>query len=478
MNKKAKVVIDLEEKVLNTICKYNMIDKGDNIVLGLSGGHDSIVLLHMLLYAQKKLSFNLILAHVNHGVRGEDALRDEMFVRHLSKRLDLQYFSTKVDMIGVAKEKNISEEEAGRELRYDFFRSIIKKLGKGKIAVAHNRKDQAETLIMRIMRGTGIDGLKGMDFKIGDIIRPILDIDRWEIEKYIEDNNIETVLDRTNLETIYTRNKVRLELIPYIEKNFNPNIIDTLFRLSENAKLDSEFLEKYTNDRYESSLKRRTDKSKVFDYNIFKDEELSIKKRIIRKSIENLNNSLQGIEHIHISSVIELFSRKETGKMINLPNDIVARISYDDLIIEKNKENESNSFDSLENNLIIGENILKEHNVELTLEVFNKKNIVLEKQSKNVKYFDYDKIIDGIFIRKRKPGDRFVPFGMKGSKKLKDYFIDEKVPRQLREKIPLLVDGKNIIWVIGYRTNEIYKVDENTKTILKIKYKNKETWED
>ncbi|MGO1469418.1 MAG: tRNA lysidine(34) synthetase TilS [Tissierella sp.] len=468
----------MEEKVLNTICKYNMIDKGDNIVLGLSGGHDSIVLLHMLLYAQKKLSFNLILAHVNHGVRGEDALRDEMFVRNLSKRLDLQYFSTKVDMIGVAKEKNISEEEAGRELRYDFFRSIIKKLGKGKIAVAHNRKDQAETLIMRIMRGTGIDGLKGMDFKIGDIIRPILDIDRWEIEKYIEDNNIETVLDRTNLETIYTRNKVRLELIPYIEKNFNPNIIDTLFRLSENAKLDSEFLEKYTNDRYESSLKRRTDKSKVFDYNIFKDEELSIKKRIIRKSIENLNNSLQGIEHIHISSVIELFSRKETGKMINLPNDIVARISYDDLIIEKNKENEFNSFNSLEKNLIIGENILKEHNVELTLEVFNKKDIVLERQSKNVKYFDYDKIIDGIFIRKRKPGDRFVPFGMKGSKKLKDYFIDEKVPRQLREKIPLLVDGKNIIWVIGYRTNEIYKVDENTKTILKIKYKNKETWED
>lgn len=471
------MVSDLEEKVLNTIYKYKMIEEGENVVLGLSGGHDSIFLLHMLIFAREEISFNLILAHVNHGVRGQDALRDEKFVKDLAEKLDLQYFSTRVDMVGLAKEKNISEEEAGRELRYGFFRDIIKKLGQGKIAVAHNRKDQAETLLMRIMRGTGIDGLKAMDFKVEDIIRPILDIDRWEIEKYIEDNNIATVLDGTNLETIYTRNKVRLELIPYIEENFNPNIVDTLFRLSENARLDSDFLEKYTNNIYANLLKGKKDSSLVFDSNSFENEDPSIKMRVIRKAIEDINNGLQGIEQVHIWAVIDLFHKKETGKMVNLPNGIVARVSYEDLIIEKNKEDQNKfaTIDAYKYNLKIGRNDLKNYRLELVLEVLDREDKKLKNKSKNVEYFDYDKIKGFLSIRNRKAGDKFIPFGMKGSKKLKDYFIDEKIPRELRDRIPLLVDGNSIIWILGYRTSEVYKVDKNTKTFLKVEYKNKET---
>ncbi len=460
----------MEERVWNTICKYKLIEEDDNIVLGISGGHDSMSLLYLLMEIKKRLSFNLILAHVNHGVRGEDALKDELFVKSISDRLNLKYFSKKVDMVARAKEKNISQEEAGRELRYGFFREIIKTLGKGKIAVAHNRKDQAETLLLRIMRGTGLDGLKAMDFKSGDIIRPILDIDRWEIEKYIYDNKIETVLDRTNLESIYSRNKVRLELIPYIEENFNPNIVDTLFRLSESARIDSEFLEKYTEKKYSKVLIKEEDGKIIFKDSKFEEEDLSIKKRLLRKAIDNLNKGLQGIEEIHITSIIELFSKKETGKKINLPNDIIARVSYNNLIVEKLRRDRSISPTPSLVELEIGENVLDDYMLVIDLQILDRREFASQGKYRNVEYFDYNKIVGKSYIRSRKAGDRFKPLGMRGSKKIKDYFIDEKIPREERDKIPLLVDEENIIWVIGYRTSENYKLDRDTEKILRVEY--------
>lgn len=460
----------MEDKALATICKYKLIEKNDNIVLGLSGGPDSMALLYVLLSAKKQMDFNLWIAHINHGVRGAEALKDELFVKELSDSLDLPFFSTRVDMLALAKKEGISAEEAGRKLRYGFFREILKSKGAGKIAVAHNKKDQAETLLMRIMRGTGIDGLKGMDFQTDDIIRPILDIDRWEIEKYIEDRNIDTVLDKTNLETIYTRNKVRLELMPYIEENFNPNIVDTLFRLSENASLDSKFLEAYSLKRYTSLLKSKDESSIVVKYDKFKIEDEAIKRRIIRRAILDLRASLQGIEEIHISSVVNLFDKRETGKRIDLPGDMLARVSYSDLIVEKVQDRDSGVDARLASEYLLklGKNVLEDWNLEIYLELLEKKDIDFKKTSRNIRYFDYNKIVGDMLIRKRTSGDRFNPFGMKGSKKLKDYFIDEKIPRQVRDKTPLFVDEKNIIWVIGYRTSEIYRITRETSRFLKV----------
>lgn len=460
--------------MFSTVSKHRLIVENDNIILGLSGGPDSMALLHILIWIKEKVSFNLILAHVNHGVRGQEALKDEMFVKKVAKELNLEYFSTRVDMIGLAKEEGISSEEAGRKLRYGFFREIIKKKGKGKIAVAHNKKDQAETLLMRIMRGTGIDGLKGMDFQTDDIIRPILDIDRWEIEEYIEDENIETVLDKTNLETIYTRNKVRLELMPYIEENFNPNIVDTLFRLSENASLDSKFLDSFTDKRYGSLIEKRDETSISLRADKFKVEDIAIKRRIIRKAILELTDSLQGIEEVHISNIIELFKRKETGKMINLPDDIIAKVAYDNLILEKAlfKDSETDKDNDLFHSLKLGKNILTHYGIEVDLQVLDRDKSYFKNSSKNTKYFDYDKLAGNLSVRSRKNGDRFNPFGMRGSKKIKDYFIDEKIPRDLREKTPMLIDEKNIIWVIGYRTSEIYRITASTTKVLEVKIKN------
>ena len=458
----------LKHKVLSTIKEYNLIEENDNIVIGVSGGPDSMALLYVLLDIRHLIYFNIYIAHVNHGVRGEEAKDDQLFVEKISKELNLPYYTKNVDMIQYGKEKGISSEEAGRELRYGFFREILGLHGGGKIAVAHNMNDQAETLLMRFMRGTGIDGLKGMELIAGDIIRPILGIDRKEIETYIEYNNIETVLDKTNLMPIYSRNKVRLELIPYIEEHFNPNIINTLWRMSKISSLDSKFLEDYSKKKYNIIVKKQDKHSIILDGDKFGDEDRAIQQRIIRICILKIDGSLQGISEAQISGVLNLFLLSETGKSIDLSNDIVAKTSYEDLIIEKRREREENSY--LYNLSLSGINNFELLGYSFDIEVlYRDENFVMDK-NKNTRYFDLDKVEGDLKVRNRLNGDKFVPFGMKGTKKLKDYFIDEKVPKDLRDSIPLVVDNRDIIWVVGYRTNEMYKLTNDTKRILSISY--------
>jgi tRNA(Ile)-lysidine synthase len=454
----------MKEKVLKTIRENNLIENGDQIVIGVSGGPDSMALLYVLLDIMCDIDFNIHIAHVNHGVRGKEALEDEKFVENLAKKLNLPYYSKTVNMEEYAKKEGLSSEEAGRKLRYDFFREILSKVGRGKIAVAHNKNDQGETLLMRFFRGTGIDGLKGMEYINGDIIRPILGIERKEIEKYLSDRNIESRLDRTNLETIYNRNKIRLELIPYIEKNFNPNIIDTLWRTSNLVSTDSDFLEEYSQKIYKELVKKKSNNSIILDGAVFFKEHKSIQQRVIRNCILDINGSLQGFTGKHVSDVLTLFLERGTGKSIDLINNIVAKTSYDDFIIEKRKDMDNKDFSyKIE---IEGITYIDELGCKLITKVLPIGGININKKDRFIKYFDYDKIKGGLYIRNRKGGDRFVPYGMKGSKKIKDYFIDEKIPKEERDRIPLITDKENILWVVGWRSSDLYKITADTKNIL------------
>lgn len=457
----------MENKVLNTIKEFNLIDNEDNVVVGVSGGPDSMVLLYLLLHAKKHMDFNILVAHVNHGVRGDEALEDEQFVRRKAKELNLPYFSTNVDMVAYGQKHKISHEEAGRELRYGFFRSILKQNNGGKIAVAHNMNDQAETLLMRIMRGTGIDGLNGMTYISGDIIRPVLNITRAEIEQYIEDKNIETVLDKTNLMPIYTRNKIRLELIPYIEDNFNPNITKSLWRLSQTSQNDTMFLQRYTEEKYLSLVKSEGKNRITLNGEGFRKLDLSIQQRIVILSITKIIGVFQGFSEHHISTITEIFNVGSTGKTIDLPNDLVAKVDYNKLIIERTPKKNSKHFVY---ELIIGYNHLSDLGYDLNIKVVDVEKIDINEKLHNIKYFDYDKIKGRLRVRNRQDGDRFTPYGMKGSKKLKDFFIDSKVSREQRDKVPLIVDDENIIWVVGYRINDLYKLSLKTKNILMIEY--------
>lgn len=451
--------------VLGNILKYNLIAKKDNVVIGLSGGPDSMALLYCLYEIQKDIDFNIVAAHVNHGVRGEDALADQRFTEDVCNNLGIPYYTINVDMNKYGIEKGITSEEAGRELRYGFFRKLLKDLGEGKIAVAHNKNDQAETLLMRIMRGTGIDGLKGMEFKSGDVIRPILNISRKDIEQFIEANNIKTVLDKTNLFPIYSRNKVRLELIPYIEKNFNPNIIEALWRLSQTSKLDVEFLENYCEERYKLMVKEVQENCIIIDSDLFNSQQKGIKQRLLRMFVLKLVGNLQGFTEQHIGSILDLFTRVETGKQINLPLGLIARVSYDELIIEKDNSVLQREFNY---ELKMGDNYFRDLNLKLKLSLID--NYDGLKWGKDKKYFDLNKIRGKLYIRNRQVGDKFLPLGMGGSKKIKDYFIDKKIPRLERDKIPLLVNEEEIIWIVGHGISDRYKVDKDTTKILMIEY--------
>ncbi|HSH34629.1 tRNA lysidine(34) synthetase TilS [Schnuerera sp.] len=457
----------MENKVLTIIKENKLIERNDNIVIGLSGGPDSMALLYILLDIKKEIDFNIFIAHVNHGVRGKDALSDEKFVKNLAKKLNLPFYLKRVNMDEYAKEQKISSEEAGRALRYGFFREILTEIGGGKIAVAHNKNDQAETLLMRFFRGTGIDGLKGMEYINGDIIRPILGIEREEIERYLSDKNIETRLDKTNLEPIYNRNRIRLELIPYIEKHFNPNIVDTLWRISKVVSIDSKFLEQYSKETYAKLVQKKEKNSIILNGSLFLKENRSVQQRIIRNCIFDINGDLQGFTNRHILDILTLFLEGGTGKSIDLINNIVAKTSYDDFVIEKKKSSQHRDF--LFKIDIEGITYIDELQFKINAKVLPKKDIKIIPKDKFVKYFDYDKIVGGLYIRNRKNGDRFVPFGMKGSKKIKDYFIDEKIPKEERDIIPLITDEENILWVVGYRSSDIYKITADTKKVLIIK---------
>ena len=458
----------MKELVRKTINKHEMIDRFDKIVIGVSGGHDSMTLLYVLESLKKELEFEIVVAHINHGIRGDESDGDEQYVKTISEQLELPFYSCKVNMDEYAKQHKMTSEESGREIRYDFFRKILKSVGGTKIAVAHNKNDQAETLIMRFMRGTGIDGLRGMEFKTKNIIRPLLEVERNDIEKYCEELSLSPRIDRTNAMPIYGRNKVRLELIPYIEETFNSGIINTLSRTSEIMKKDSDFLMNYSNEKYLEVLKGSNPSSVVLDIKKMSTLHEAIKTRVIRHGIESLNSNLKGIEKKHIEDILKLINMDKTGKKINITNNIIVKISYGDLVLEKNTNIEKLSFSY---KLEVGSTkSIDELNSKIKARVYFLGSTNIDFNNNLVKCFDYDNIKSEIYVRNRRNGDKFTPFGMNGSKKLKDFFIDEKIPKEVRNQVPLVLDGEDIIWVVGHRISEKYKVSSNTKNVLVLEY--------
>lgn len=313
----------MKEKVLNTIKKYNLIENGDRLVLGVSGGPDSICMLNILndIRNDKNLhmEFDIIVAHVNHMIR-EEAIEDEKFVENFCKKIDVPFYSKSIDVQKIANNNKIGTEEAGRNARYEFFDEVLKKTNSNKIAIAHNKNDKVETMIMNMLRGSGIAGLKGIEpIKNNKYIRPLIECERFEIEQYCKENNIDARIDRTNFENVYTRNKVRNIIIPYIKKEFNPNIIQTMDRLSELVKEEDEYLENTVKAKYKELIIEETEKQFVMDLKGFNKQEKVIKSRLLLYTISRLLGSTNGIEKIHIEDVIKLCGNNIGNKYLT-PN--------------------------------------------------------------------------------------------------------------------------------------------------------------
>ena len=312
----------MRDKVLNTINKYNLINDGDRVILGVSGGPDSIAMLNILndIKNDKNLhmNFDIIVAHVNHMIR-EEAIDDQRFVENFCKKIGVSFYAKSIDVQKIANNKKIGTEEAGRVVRYEFFDEILEKTKSNKIAIAHNKNDRAETIIMNTLRGSGISGLKGIEPKRGKYIRPLIECERTEIEKYCEQNKLEPRIDKTNFENIYTRNKIRNIVIPYIKEEFNPNIVNTLERLSQLICEEEEYIENQVEKIYNSILIEEKEEQIILDIKEFNKQEKVIKSRILLYTITKLFGNSKNIEKVHIEDIIKLCENNIGNKYLT-PN--------------------------------------------------------------------------------------------------------------------------------------------------------------
>lgn len=452
-------------KFLETIKRENLIKKNDTIIVGASGGPDSQFLVYLLNEIKKEYNLKIILAHLNHLHR-DDAYKDEELVKKTAEILNLSFESSHKSMDDYAKENSLSSEEAGRVLRYEFFERLRKEYEACKIAIAHNMDDQAETVLMRIIRGTGLDGLRAMDYKNNFIIRPIMDFSKNDILDYLNSEKIPYNIDYTNLETDYTRNKIRLDIIPQIEK-INENFKKSLISLSEIAKSDVSILEDVEYKKFKNILVKKDKDFISFDKRGFESLDLPIRYRILRKSISLINGSINDFSKQNIEDYSKLTSL-DTGK----------KIVKDDLVFYKNYKTydlyKSDYFDKEESSEILGLNEIKRFS---SYKIWSKLIDKEEFKSINKKgsvFFDYDLIDLPIKIRYRSPGDSFNFYNNK-SKKLKNFFIDEKIDKNLRDIIPLVFINNRLVWIVGYRRSDDYKITDNTIRILMISAE--EVWE-
>jgi len=313
----------MKNKVLETIKKYYLIENGEKIVLGVSGGPDSIAMLDILNEIRNeeknKFKFDIVVAHVNHMIR-EEAKEDEEYVRRFCEEKNIEFYSKSIDVQEFANNNKIGTEEAGRIARYDFFDEILEKTNSNKIAIAHNKNDNAETMIMNALRGSGVSGLKGIEAKRGKYIRPLIECERTEIEKYCKEKELQPRIDKTNFENEYTRNKIRNIVIPYIKQEFNPNIIETLNRLSDLVSEEEEYINKQVEKVYNEIMLEETRNIQIIlDLKRFNLEEKVIKSRLLLYTITRLLGTCQGIEKIHIEDIIKLCSNNIGNKYLT-PN--------------------------------------------------------------------------------------------------------------------------------------------------------------
>lgn len=407
----------MENRVKTTITDRKLIDisNHEHIVLGLSGGPDSVCLFHCLYALREALNITIYPVHINHKFRPVAAEEDQEYVENICREKGLICASFEVDCNAIAKQQGISGEEAGRNARYDAFYKVATRImmennigpDRVKIAVAQNANDQAETILMRIMRGTGTDGLAGIEYEregqLGvKIIRPLLDAKRKDIEDYCEENKLYPRFDHTNKQPVYTRNKIRLELIPNMERNFNPNITDTLNRLSAIAKEDKNFMDSVVNKLMQEPL----------ELEIVQNQFPAIRKRLLIKGLEEAGLD-QGITWAHMEAADKLIMEGRTGTCVNLPKGYRVTIAYEKILFtrEETKPESSQTKPGMEESLNMW--------------------------------------FDGLLLRTRKPGDYIVLKNVGGRKKIQDMFIDMKVKKELRDLVPMLCRDNEVLWILG-----------------------------
>jgi tRNA(Ile)-lysidine synthase len=448
-----------------------MVTPRDKVLVAVSGGADSVSLLYLLKEMQEEFRFDLTIAHMDHMARGEESAEDARFVEALGRKLGLATFVEKVN-VGEAKETlKTSFQETGRILRYRFLEATLKNIHGTKLALGHTADDQVETFLINLLRGSGLTGLAGMPEMRGAVFRPLIDCTRVEVEAYLASRNLEFREDSSNADNKYLRNRVRHELLPVL-KTFNRQIASNLIETAKIIRDDDQCLADQARRLYQDLTSPLTD-GVTLDRVKFNRQPKAFQKRMVREAIFQLQGDLRRVTAGHIQEIIELFRDSRVGKKINLPGQLIAAAGPLGVELHKRPELRSSGVANSQTVLnstrlqVPGETKIDGTGLHLHTKLISFDNWQDLKKNPDRAYLDFDKTGATIHARFFRPGDRFVPLGMTGHKKLKSYFIDEKVSREQRNSIPILTTGMgDIIWVYGKRIAENFRVTHTTRNIL------------
>ncbi len=454
-----------KDKVLKFNERNKLFAKGDRIVVGVSGGKDSVCLLDVLDQCREEFDLTLMVVHVNHCLRGEEADQDQAFVEKLAKDKGLAFYCEKIDVKEVAHERKMSEEEAGRHVRYQIMQHVCMEKGFNKIAVAHHQGDVAETVLFQMFRGSGPRGLSGIHAKREYTIRPILFAEPEEIDAYIEENNLPYCIDATNLVEEYTRNKLRLRVFPYVEAEINPRAKKHVAKAAQKIALQNNYIERQAKKEYMRVI--HVDRGEYYyDCEQFDALDIVIKLEIIRLVLKNFRDSVKDITEKHYKMIISL-SGKVAGKQVTLPGNICVERRYG-CVWFKNVSGEEMKDIHEECSFPFEKLVeIRKERMRLELDVIPRGDLPEEIPQKDyTKWFDYDKIKSGVCLRNPQDGDYFVMDASGKKKKLSRYYIDEKIPASERKNELVLADGAHIMWAIPGRISNAYKVTDETKQVL------------
>lgn len=480
----------ITDRVKKTIFNNGLIEKGEHIVIGLSGGPDSVCLFHILYRLRNELEITLHAVHINHGLRPGAAEEDQRYAEKLCAEYQVDFHAFSFDVNRIARDSGISGEEAGRQVRYQSFFEVAEGIGTDtgrtvKIAVAQNMNDQAETVLMRILRGTGTDGLSGIEYMRrekdkGVIIRPLLDITREEIEAYCSANDLTPRIDLTNLAPIYTRNKIRLELLPFLSDRFNSNIVSALNRLSKIAKEDKLYFAQEVDALLAAQVDFKDGGRAVVPLEVLRDQHPAVRRRTILRIFENIGLT-KDITAVQLEQADRLLLEGKTSSTADFTAGYAMGITYEEVEFFKKSGNKSRGFEYdinldgitkiAELNAVIGVKILRRQDGESR----NRNGDSTENNNHTCR-LSFDRIAESgcrLVLRTRRQGDYIIPLGMQGRKKMQDYFVDEKIPKGQRDRIPILCLGSEVIWIVGGRISEKYKVDSTTNRIIILEYSTK-----
>ncbi len=456
-------------RIRATITKHSMLSAGETVLIGLSGGPDSVTLLHALTTLRPHYHLDVHALYVDHGLRPGETDREIEFCGDVSRQHGIPFHSQSIDVKTRARTEKLNVHEAARLLRYAAYEETALRIGAQKIALGHTADDQAETVLMHLFRGSGPTGLAGIPPVRKNIVRPLIDIERAEIDAFLRSAGIGFITDSSNEKKNYVRNKIRLSLMPLL-REFNPDITGTLSRTAAILRDEERYFGVLVAKTLMKLISRKTESRVELFLAPFEIMDKVLMRRVLRRVIDETKD-LRRISFTHIEDMMDLIKDGAPGDRLYLPGGIRIIKDYSTLILTSEAPVALGRYDLV----LPGETILKEAGilikasegeVEATDEIRR-----LPGLWKYVGVFDADAVRLPLAARPRKPGDAFYPLGFGRRKKIQDFFVDAKVPRDERDRIPLIVSGEDVVWIVGYRADERFKVTENTKRIIKLEIK-------